>query len=105
MSSLLENKLTNEASSFSGETSGAAARAADPNVLAAGELKNVASGGSGGSGGRRRRRSAKRTARRSRKAPIRNFSRRLRRSVNKGFKTGLRTGKRGVSSLRALFKL
>jgi hypothetical protein len=99
MSSLLESKLTNEASSFSGETSGAAARAADPNVLAASELKNVASGG------RRRRRSAKRSARRSRKTPLKNFSRRFRRSVSKGFKTGLRTGKRGVSSLRALFKL
>lgn len=65
MSSLLESKLTAEASSFSGETSGAVARSTDSATLPPTELANVKSGG------RRRRsksskKSAKRVAKRSR---------------------------------------
>lgn len=68
MSSLLESKLTAEASSFSGETSGAVARSTDSATLPPSELQNVQAGGA-----RRRRRrsssskkSAKRVAKRSR---------------------------------------
>jgi len=79
MSSLLDNKLASEASPFSGETSGAVARAGESDTLSKAEVNLVKSGG------RRRRRSSKRSAKKSLKA-----------------RRGSRKSRRSLRSLRAL---